>query len=102
MRGMSNAIEASSTYQKSPDFIARKITNELVLIPLQRRLENVDSIFSLNETACYVWDLIDGSRTFGQICSETAKAFDAPEAAVEGDVKVLFEHLTQIHAILGK
>lgn len=86
-------------YKKNPDFVARKIAGELVLIPLKRKLEDVGSLYNLNETGCFIWDLIDGKRTTAEILESLQSVYDGETQIFRRDLEVLLEQLSEINAI---
>ncbi|MSR76711.1 MAG: PqqD family protein [Candidatus Omnitrophica bacterium] len=88
-----------SLFKKSPDFVARKIAGEIVLIPLQRHLENVNSIYSLNEMGAVVWDAIDGKKKVSDIREELLGVFDVSPQTINTDLEVLLSQLVEIKAI---
>lgn len=47
---------SETRYQRNPDFIFRKIVDEIVLIPVYQDVANMDSIFTLNEMGALIWD----------------------------------------------
>ena len=88
-----------SVFQKNSDFIPRKIAGELVLIPLQRKLVNINSIYNLNEVGCFVWDLIDGKRKTYEIKKTLCKEFEVSEETASEDLQALIDQLLEIKAI---
>jgi hypothetical protein len=47
--------------------VFRQIAGEAILVPICTRVEEADSIYTLNEVAARIWELVDGSRNVGQI-----------------------------------
>ena len=80
-------------YKKSDSMVFRKIGNELILVPIRQNAGDLDSIYTLNETAAYVWDLIDGQTTVGEIKEKIIDEFDVTSEDAERD---LHEHLLQL------
>jgi hypothetical protein len=92
-------MDFQSKPQKNPEFVARKIAGELILIPLHRQIDNIDSIFNANETACSIWDLIDGKKSIEEIRLELLTQFDVPEESLNHDLQTFFEQLQEINAV---
>lgn len=95
---MNDALQ-NRLFVKSPDFVARKIAGEIVLIPLKRHLEEVSSIFSLNEVGAMVWEAIDGKTNVGGIRSTLLETFDVSTQDLDKDLEILFGQLEEIKAI---
>ncbi len=85
----------SRTYRKSPDVVLRRVAGEALLIPIRRRLTDLDRIFTINETGEAVWELLNGRRTLEDIAMELAARFDVEPARARADVEEL---LDQLHA----
>ena len=73
--------------------VFRKIGDELILVPIRQNAGDLDSIYTLNETAAYVWDLIDGQTTVGEIKEKILEEFDVTSEDAERDLQ---EHLLQL------
>ena len=80
-------------YKKSDSMVSRKIGEEFILVPIRQNAGEIDSIYTLNETAAYVWDLIDGQTTVGEIKDKILGAFEVASEDAERD---LTEHLRQL------
>jgi hypothetical protein len=74
--------------RQRPELGVRVLDGETVV--LDRRAER---IHQLNETASYIWERCDGSRTVSEIASELAGAFDVDPATAETDVAVVVRQL---------
>jgi Coenzyme PQQ synthesis protein D (PqqD) len=83
-------------YCKSDSIVFRKIGDELILVPIRQNVGDLDSIYTLNETAARIWELIDGERCLHDIKSMMVEEFDVPAAEAEKD---LIEHLQQLEGI---
>lgn len=86
-------------YNKNPDIVFRAIEGEMILVPIRRRTANLESIYTLNETAGRIWELIDGQRTLGEIRDTIAQEYDVPPEEAETDLTELVAYLEQIQAV---
>jgi len=68
--------EAEQLYNRNPDFIFRKIVDEMILVPIHKNVADMDAIFSLNEVGAFVWDQIEQPRSFDEIQHTLADEFD--------------------------
>ncbi len=87
-------------YKKNPDFIARKIGGELVLIPLQKKIYDITSIYNMNEMACQIWERLDGEKTLDAIHGEILGTYHVTAEILSQDIKTLMEQLEEIKAVL--
>ena len=76
--------------RQNPDTPARTIDGEaLVITPEDSRLH------TLNETATYIWDRADGSRTLEAIAAEMADAFEVDPATLRAEAVAFVEDAVQ-------
>lgn len=83
-------------YKKSDTMVSRKIGEESILVPIRKNAGELDSIYTLNDTAAYVWDLIDGQTKVGEIKERILDEFEVTPKDAEKDLK---EHLQQLVAL---
>ncbi len=69
-------------FARQGEFVSRRIAGETILVPVRGRVGDLDSIFNLNETACFIWNRIDGRTALSEIVAEVCSEFDVgPDAA---------------------
>lgn len=91
-------------YKKDPEAISKIIDGEIVLLPLGEEVGIQDlGVFHIlkNKTAIYIWQLIDGKRTVGQIKQMVLKRFQVEPQKAESDILDFFNHLKNIKAIVS-
>lgn len=91
--------DPQAVFKRNPDFIARKIGGETVLIPLQKKIYDISSIYNLNEMGSQIWERLDGSKTLQQIEEELTNVYDVSAETFSGDLKSLLEQLQEIKAV---
>jgi hypothetical protein len=79
-------ISISSIPSHSADIVVRRINDECLLIPLTDNIADMDSLYTLNETGAFIWELIDGRRNINEITSRVAEEFDVDYAEAEKDM----------------
>ncbi len=80
----------------SQDVVARRIEDELILVPLVGDIGNRDDeLFSLNDTGMKIWDCLDGQRTLRDVAAELAERYDDPGGEIEADVIGLVSELAR-------
>jgi hypothetical protein len=83
-------------YKKSDSIVSRKIGDECILVPIRQDVGDLESIYTLNETAARIWELIDGETRVSEIKERIVDEFDAEPEQTEQDLK---EHLQQLEGI---
>jgi len=86
-------------YQKDPSIVSREIAGEVLLVPIRRKVGDLESIYTLNETAALAWDLFDGQRTLDQICGQIITEYDVAEEEARQDLFNLVAQLQELKAI---
>jgi hypothetical protein len=83
-------------YQKDPSMVSREVAGEMILVPIRQNVGDLESIYTLNETAARIWALIDGQRSMREIRDQIVEEFDVGEDEAQRD---LIELLGQLEAI---
>lgn len=85
-------------YIKNPDFIFRKISEEMLLVPLRTNTKDL-CIYTLNELGARIWELLDGKRKVSEIKDKIIEEFEVDSKEAEKDLVEFLERLKEIKAI---
>jgi hypothetical protein len=88
-------------FRKEASIISQEIAGEVILVPIRQSVGEVNSIYTLNETAARVWSLIDGQHTLEEIHQQILSEFDVSDDKAKQDLFELIDQLQQIGAIVG-
>jgi hypothetical protein len=99
MKGKEKMEIWEKCYQKNPNIVFRKIANEVILVPIRHNVGDLESIYTLNEVAARIWELIDGKRNMGQIRDRILQEFEATSQRIERDLSKYIGELEDIGAI---
>jgi len=83
-------------YRKSDSIVSRKIAEETILVPIRQDVGDLGSIYTLNEVAARIWELIDGKMKVGEIKDAIVREFEVTPGEAEKD---LIDHLQQLKKI---
>jgi len=86
-------------YTRDPDFVHRRVADEVILLPIRHNFGDLESIFTLNEVAARVWELLDGHRTVAEIVTEIAGEFAVTGAEAARDIAEFTAQLETIGAV---
>jgi hypothetical protein len=86
-------------YRKTRSIVARTIKDEVVLVPIQSNVGDLDSVFTLNDVGAFIWGLIDGKKTVEQILERILEEFDVTREQAKRDLTEFLAHLEEIKAI---
>jgi hypothetical protein len=83
-------------YKKSDSIVSRKIADEFILVPIRQNVGDLESIYTLNDTAACIWEMIDGKIKVRKIKEKIIEEFEVTPEEAEKDI---IEHLQQLEGI---
>ena len=93
--------DAGATYlSKSPRFAWRRVAEELILVPIAGHADELSYVYSLNETAALIWELIDGRHGRAEIRRVLEREFAVDAAEAAADLDAFLAELIEIEAVV--
>ncbi len=86
-------------YRKSPSIVSREIAGETILVPIRQNVGDLESIYTLNETAAFAWALIDGQQSAQAIRDQIVAGFEVGVEEAEQDLLELLAQLESFGAV---
>ncbi len=86
-------------YRRSPSIVSREIAGETILVPIRQNVGDLESIYTLNETAARAWELIDGQRRVQVIRDQIVAEFEVGTEEAEQDLIELLAQLESFGAV---
>jgi len=86
-------------FRQDPTIVSRDIAGEMILVPIRQKAGDLESVYTLNTTASFVWERLDGERTLAEIKGELLERFEVDEDEAERDMVELVAQLESIGAI---
>ena len=83
-----------SVYSHSPNIVTRKTGNEYVLVPVTNNIADMNSVYTLNETGAFIWELIDGEKNVGEIINAVTEEYDINNESGREDVISFIESMS--------
>ncbi len=80
-------MDFSTLRKLKTKFVARNVSNELVLVPLTGNVAQMNEMFTLNETACFIWENCENVDTVDAMCDLMLENFDVDAALALNDIK---------------
>ncbi len=87
-------------YKKAENIVARKIADELLLVPIQGKLANMECVFTLNEVGEVVWDTLDGKSDIAIIAEKIADIYDIDIDIAKADCNELLAEMLSASVIV--
>jgi hypothetical protein len=86
-------------FKKSDAIVFRRIGEECILVPIRQGVGDLESIYTLNETAARIWELLDGTAKGTEIRDKITEEFDVTPEEAEKDIVHHLKELAGIKAI---
>ena len=80
-------------YKKADNIVARKVVDELLLVPVQGKLANMERVFTLNEVGEFIWNELDGVCDVAVIAGKVAEVYDIDIDTAKTDCKELLAEM---------
>lgn len=93
--GMKEAI----VLKKNPDMVSRTIEDETILMPIYKTSDEINCIYTLNDVAARIWELIDGKRSLTQIKKKLLEEFEITDKELDKKLGKFLKELKDIKAI---
>ena len=87
-------------FKKSDAIVFRKIGDEYLLVPIRQGGGDLESLYTLNETAARIWELLDGTVKGTEIRDKITEEFDVTPEEAEKDLVHHLRELASIKAIV--
>ena len=85
----------NSIFSQSTSIVTRKTGNEYVLVPITNNIADMNSVYTLNETGAFIWELIDGKRSVEEIIIKLTNEYDIDKQNAESDVFTFIENMSK-------
>ena len=74
-------------------FVARKVGNEVVVVPLVNNVAQMERLYTLNETAGFLWENLNETATVESLKTALLENFDVEDSVAEQDIQNFLENL---------
>lgn len=84
----------------NPEFIARDIAGELVLVPVGSAAKNYGGLVTCNEVGAFIWKKLETEIGMDELVSEILNEFEVDEPTARKDAEEFIEKLRAINAVI--
>jgi hypothetical protein len=92
-------LAQQARYERNPDFIFRRIVDELVLVPVRQDVVDMDCIYTLNPLGAFIWEKLDGPITLGNLQAAIVEEYDVEPEAAAADLREFLHDLETAGAV---
>lgn len=83
-------------YCREGDVIKRCIAGEVLLVPVRRRLADLDCVYVLQGTGEFLWEQLDAPRTAAELAEQVEAGFAVDRAEAAKDVDEFLGELVKV------
>lgn len=87
-------------FRTNPEFVAREIAGEFILVPIGKAAEMFNGLASLNPTGVFLWKLLDEERTQKELSDFLAEEYELTEEQSMNDVGDFLEAALKRNIVL--
>jgi hypothetical protein len=89
------AVTSSDVYRRRDETVLRQVAGENLLIPIHRRVPDMQAIFALAGSGLRIWELLDGTRTLGAVRDALVERFEVSAEVAWTDLCVFVGQLEE-------
>lgn len=89
-------MELKEIIEKRSDFAAKKVGDEMVLVPVKDSVASMNVMFTLNEVGTFVWECLAEKTNEAEILDKLTEEFDIDRNTAEKDLHAFIEQLEQM------
>lgn len=82
-------------FRRSPRIVERDIRGERILVPIANAEEALDSLYTLNESAGYIWDRACDGTAFSEIVQAVVEEYGIDAVTAADDVASVLAELVE-------
>ena len=83
-------------YTPNPQIIVRTIRGQRILVPIMNDMNALDSLYTLNETASFIWENASNGLSDTEISQKMAEFYEIDPKTTENDVKSVLSELVHL------
>jgi hypothetical protein len=80
-------------FRKKSDLVTRNIGGEIIIVPVEGHVGDLDSIYTLNEVGSTIWELLGGRTSLDRIAAAVCDQYETTPAEARRDVAELVDSL---------
>jgi len=93
--------DLDSIFSHSANIVTRKTGNEYVLVPIANNIADMNSVYTLNETAAFIWEHLDGKKSLREIVDCLIEEYDIDFDSASKDMSEFIDKMTK-YLIINK
>jgi hypothetical protein len=91
--------QEEARFERNPDYIFRKVVDELILVPIHADVADMDCIYTMNEVAALVWERLDQPATQAELQAAILEEYEADPETVAADLEGFLQEMLGFGAV---
>lgn len=91
--------EAVLKFQRNPDYIFRRVVDEIVLVPIHQDVADMESIYTLNELGAFVWEHLEQPAGMEDLQTLILDEYEADPQQVWVELQDFLKQLVEFGAV---
>ena len=87
--------DLNSVPSRSPSIVTRKTGTEYVLVPIANNIADMNSVYTLNETGAFIWELIDGKNCVNDLIKAVVSEYETDYETAASDVYSFIDEMSK-------
>ncbi len=93
--GSRSETEDAQIFVRSQSVVSRRVSGETLIVPVRGKVGDLASIYSFNEVASLIWQLLEMPRDVSELVSAVEREYDVdPQQALQDVSKFLNDMLS--------
>lgn len=86
-------------FERISTIVTRRVAGETILVPIVPQMDQDPALYTLDEVAAYLWDLLDGRHTGRDLAAALTDRYQVSIEQAGADIRTFLEQLSSINAI---
>lgn len=93
------AEHLTESFTKSDTFVSRAIAGEVLLVPIRNQCADLESIYTLDEVAAFIWRMLDDHPTREELLAAVCAEYEVERGRADTDLDGFLARLLAIGAV---
>lgn len=89
-------MDIKTIHSLKSKFVARQVGNEMILVPITNNVAQMSELFTLNETAMFIWENITDESTMDDIESAITDTFTIDSETARKDIETFLNRIEKL------
>jgi hypothetical protein len=91
--------QEDARYERNPDYIYRRIVDELILVPIHQDVADMDCIYTMNPVGACIWERLEAPATQADLQAAILEEYATDAATVAADLEGFLQEMVAFGAI---